>query len=365
MYDSCDACLRRAFLIAHLAPRIAGLLGQERRGRGLLGLSEEELIAATAGRHVERALAFLDAFDVASERARLMDVGTVVSCTHSSRYPGLLRDLPDPPAVLFGAGSADVLELLEDEPAVTVVGTRRASPYGTEVAYALGRGLGAAGVPVVSGLALGIDGTAHRGCLDGGGVPVAVVASGPDVVYPRRHRSLHERVRAEGLVLSELPPGTEPYRWSFPARNRIMAGLARVTLVVEAADPSGSLITAEFAKDLGRCVAAVPGRITSSVARGTNNLLKDGATPISGTEDVLDELFGVGVRRVPEARPHEGPRDPVLRAALAATESQDSVEGVAAAIGLPIPQTRAALSRLEVDGYLVRRDLGGWERTAR
>jgi DNA processing protein len=144
-----------------------------------------------------------------------------------------------------------------------------------------------------------------------------------------------------------------------------MAGLARVTLVVEAADPSGSLITAEFAKDLGRCVAAVPGRITSSVARGTNNLLKDGATPISGTEDVLDELFGVGVRRVPEARPHEGPRDPVLRAALAATESHDSVEGVAAAIGLPISQTRAALSRLEVDGYLVRRDLGGWERTAR
>ena len=186
---------------------------------------------------------------------------------------------------------------------MTVVGTRRASPYGTEVAYALGRGLGAAGVPVISGLALGIDGTAHRGCLDGGGVPVAVVASGPDVVYPRRHRSLHERVRAEGLVLSELPPGTEPYRWSFPARNRIMAGLARVTLVVEAADPSGSLITAEFAKDLGRCVAAVPGRITSSVARGTNNLLKDGATPISGTEDVLDELFGVGVRRVPEAGP--------------------------------------------------------------
>ena len=191
-------------------------------------------------------------------------------------------------------------------------------------------------MPVISGLALGIDGTAHRGCLDGGGVPVAVVASGPDVVYPRRHRSLHERVRAEGLVLSELPPGTEPYRWSFPARNRIMAGLARMTLVVEAADPSGSLITAEFAKDLGRCVAAVPGRITSSVARGTNNLLKDGATPISGTEDVLDELFGVGVRRVPEARPAHGPDDPVLQAALAAAETGDSVEAVAAAIGLPI-----------------------------
>ena len=200
-----------------------------------------------------------------------------------------------------------MLDLVAEEPAVTIVGTRRASPYGTEVAYALGRGLGASGVPVISGLALGIDGTAHRGCLDGGGVPVAVVAGGPDVVYPRRHRSLHEKVRAAGLVLSELPPGTEPYRWSFPARNRIMAGLARMTLVVEAADPSGSLITAEFAKDLGRCVAAVPGRITSTVARGTNNLLKDGATPISGTEDVLDELFGVGVRRAAPREPRPTP----------------------------------------------------------
>ena len=362
MYDSCDACLRRAFLIAHLAPRIAGLLGkQQRRGTGLLGLPEDQLIAATAGRQVERALAFLDAFEVAEKREQLLDGHAVVACLHSPRYPSLLRDLPDPPAVLFGAGSPEVLDVLDEEPAVTVVGTRRASPYGTEVAYALGRGLGAAGVLVVSGLALGIDGTAHRGCLDAGGVPVAVVASGPDVVYPRRHRSLHQRVRSEGLVLSELPPGTEPYRWSFPARNRIMAGLARVTLVVEAADPSGSLITAEFAKDLGRCVAAVPGRITSSVARGTNNLLKDGAMPVSGTEDVLDELFGVGVRRAPVAAVDTGPDDPVLRAALTATESNDSVEAVAAAIGLPFSETRAALGRLEVDGYLVRRDLGGWE----
>jgi DNA processing protein len=365
MYDSCDACLRRAFLIAHLAPRIAGLLGHERRAHGLLALPEDELIAATAGRHVERALAFLDDFDVSGERERLVRAEAVVACGHSHRYPPLLHDLPDPPAVLFGSGSADVLTTLSAEPAVTVVGTRRASPYGTEVAYALGRGLGATGVPVISGLALGIDGTAHRGCLDGGGLPVAVVASGPDVVYPRRHRSLHERVRASGLVLSELPPGTEPFRWSFPARNRIMASLARLTLVVEAADPSGSLITAEFAKDLGRCVAAVPGRITSSVARGTNNLLKDGATPVSGTEDVLDELFGVGVRQLPDSEPDTGPDDPVLSAVLAATDSHDSVESVAVAIGRPTSEIRAALGRLEIDGYIVRRDLGGWERTAR
>ena len=166
-------------------------------------------------------------------------------------------------------------------------------------------------------------------------------------------------------MLSELPPGTEPYRWSFPARNRIMAGLARVTLVVEAADPSGSLITAEFAKDLGRCVAAVPGRITSSVARGTNNLLKDGATPISGTEDVLDELFGVGVRRVPEAaRPTDRTirvLRPPWRPPRATTRSRRWRPPSACPSPGPAPRWAAWRST----GYLVRRDLGGWERTAR
>ena len=364
--DSCDACLRRAFLIAHLAPRIAGLLGSgDRCARGLLGIAEDDLIAAAAGRQVERALAFLDALDVHAERDRLAQGGFLVACVHSPRYPPLLHDLADPPAVLFGVGRPAALSSLAAEPVVTMVGTRRASPYGTEVAYALGRGLGASGVPVVSGLALGIDGTAHRGCLDAGGLPVAVVASGPDVVYPRRHRSLYERVRDAGAVLSELPPGSEPYRWSFPARNRIMAGLARMTVVVEAADPSGSLITAEFAKDLGRCVAAVPGRITSSLARGTNNLLKDGATPIGGTEDVLDELFGVGVRSGPCVQAERpAPADPQLQAVLGAAEACDSVQAIALATALPVAEVRAVLGRLEADGYLVRRDLGGWERAA-
>jgi len=367
MYESCDGCLRRALLVAFLAPRIAGLLGRGgRQANGLLGLPEKDLIAAVAGRRLAETEAFLDALDVASERSRLTDAGVHAACVHSPRYPPLLHELSDPPAVLFGTGRADALALVAEEPAVTVVGTRRASPYGTEVAYALGRGLGASGVPVVSGLALGIDGTAHRGCLDGAGVPVAVVASGPDVVYPRRHRSLYERVRETGIVLSELPPGTEPYRWSFPARNRIMAGLARMTLVVEAADPSGSLITAEFAKDLGRCVAAVPGRVTSIVARGTNNLLKDGATPIGATEDILDELFGVGVRPPPELRQEaREPSSPMLQSVLEAAAAHDSVEAVAGATGRDIAETRAALGRLEADGHLVRRDLGGWERAAR
>jgi DNA processing protein len=364
--DTCNSCLRRAFLIAHLAPRIAGLLGgRARRGSGLLALPEDELLAAAAGHGVEEALAFLEALDADHERGRLAAGGFTGLCTHAAAYPPLLRELSDPPAVLFALGRDDGFDLLRDEPAVAVVGTRAASPYGTEVAYAIGRGLGASGVPVVSGLALGIDGTAHRGCLDGHGVPVAVVACGPNVVYPRRHRGLHERVRAAGLVLSELPPGTEPYRWSFPARNRIMAGLARMTLVVEAADPSGSLITADFAKDLGRCVAAVPGRVTSRVATGTNNLLKDGAAAIRGTEDVLDELFGVGVRVAPEPTTSAAePDDPLLRAVLQAADTGASVEAIARVTGRTAAATRAALGRLEAEGYLVRRDLGGWERAA-
>jgi DNA processing protein len=364
--DACDHCLRRAYLVAHLAPRIAGLLERPApRVAGLLGLAEHELVAAAGGGRVEEALAFLHSFDPVATRHALEARGVVVACRHAKAYPPLLLELDDPPAVLFGSGSISALAALQEEPAVAVVGTRRPSPYGTEVAHVLGRGLGTAGLPVVSGLAIGIDGTAHRGCLDGGGLPIAVLACGPDVVYPRRHRRLHERVRDEGIVLSELPPGTRPFRWSFPARNRIMAGLARMTLVVEAADPSGSLITADFARDIGRAVAAVPGRVTSSVARGTNGLLKDGAVPITTTEDVLDELFGAGMRSAPpppEAR--REPADPELQAVLDAAERSTSVDAIAGQLGLAAAGVRAALGRLEAEGYLVRRDLGGWERAA-
>jgi DNA processing protein len=362
---ACDPCLRRALLIAALAPRIAGLLDRPRaRVAGLLALSEADLLAAVAGPQAARIEEELDALDLASERARFDDAGVLALCPHSPAYPSPLLELGDPPAVLFGLGRPETLEALRQEPAVAIVGTRNPSPYGTEVGYSLGRGLGAAGVPVVSGLALGIDATAHRGCLDGEGLPVAVLACGPDVVYPRRHRRLHERVRESGLVLSELPPGTQPFRWSFPARNRIMAGLARMTVVVEAADPSGSLITTDFARDLGRSVAAVPGRVTSRVARGTNGLLRDGAVPITRAEDVLDELFGAGMRPLPHAEePLPDPGDARLARVLEVAERLGSVGAIADATGLSSAETRAALGGLEAKGYLARRDLGGWERT--
>ena len=157
MIDACDSCLRRSFLIAHLAPRIAGLLAErrERRVAGLLSLPEDELLAAAAGRRVRRALAYLDSFDADARRDELAGPRSIAVCMHSVAYPQPLLQLDDPPTVLFGVGRVEALETLREEPAVAVVGSRRASPYGTEVAYALGRGLGASGVPVVSGLALG------------------------------------------------------------------------------------------------------------------------------------------------------------------------------------------------------------------
>jgi DNA processing protein len=363
--SSCDACVRRALLVALLAGRIAGLLDRPRtRVRGLLALPEPELLAAVAAERAGAVGEQLDNHDLNADRIAWEEAGVSAICRHSPSYPPLLTELTDPPAVLFVAGRLETLAALAKEAAVAIVGTRNPSPYGIEVAHSLGRGLGACGLPVVSGLALGIDATAHRGCLEGGGIPVAVLACGPDVIYPRKHRGLHRQVLERGIVLAELPPGTQPYRWSFPARNRIMAGLARMTIVVEAADPSGSLITSDFARDLGRSVAAVPGHVTSRVARGANALLRDGAVPITAPQDVLDELFGAGMRRMPSTlEAHaEDPDDPLLRRVLEATERHTGVASIVTETHASAAEVRAALGRLEADGYIVRRDLGGWER---
>jgi DNA processing protein len=366
LIDACDGCLRRARLLTHLAPRIAGLLDRpSRRPRGLLALSDQRLIAAVLGGHDAEVRGWLEAFDAGAEREGLAAAGASAACAHSSVYPGVLSALTDPPALLFACGDLGSLASLDDRPAVALVGTRRASPYGLEMAHRLGRELGAAGVPVVSGLALGVDAAAHRGSLDGGGAPIAVLAGGPETPYPRRNRGLYARVRETGVVVSEMPPGQRPFRWSFPARNRIMAGLAAMTVVVEAAEPSGSLITAEFARDLGRGVGAVPGRVTSRVAAGSNRLLQDGAALVMRAEDVLDELYGVGSRPAPPpppARPE--PAELPLRAVLAAVEAGESATGIARAAGMGAGEVRAALGRLEAEGFVVRDALGAYERRA-
>jgi DNA processing protein len=286
-------------------------------------------------------------------------------------YPGCLTDL-DPPErpVLHVAGSRSAIGALDTEAVVTIVGARRASGYGLRVAERLGRDLALAGVTVVSGMARGIDSAAHRGALLGGGRTVAVLANGPDVVYPPMNQDLYGRILDSGAVISEHPPGTRARRHHFPARNRIMAALGRVVVIVEGAQPSGSLITADVAAKLGRTVGAVPGQLGVRVAEGTNDLIKDGAHLIRDARDVLDLLFGVGVapvrtrlERAPLPRPGPAMEGP-LRAVLDLVGSgAATVDRVAADGGLAPRDAAVALARLERLGYVVADALGAYSLT--
>ena len=361
MSGACDACLRRGYLIGLLSARIAGLVGRpgRRKPSELLALDDGALAEAVGGEGRAEALAFLGRFEPRRARADLRHAGVAAVCQHHAGYPGALEALDDQPAVLFCRGRVELLASVDEEPAVTVVGTRDATPYAIDVAHDIGRGLGVAGITTISGMALGVDGAAHRGALGVRGATIAVLAGGPDVPYPRRHRDLHRQIGESGLIVAELPPGQRPYRWSFPARNRLMAALGRMTVVVEAGEGSGTLITADFAQDLGRTLGAVPGRVSTRAALGSNRLLRDGAAVVRDASDVLDELFGAGVTAMPK-RP-EPEIDPVERRLLDAVESNLDVEEISAFAGLPVGEVRAVLARLETRG-LVRRDgLFGWE----
>jgi len=258
--------------------------------------------------------------------------------------PELLRQIHDPPRTLFlrGSASADVLE----QAAVAVVGARACSPYGSQVARMLGRELAAAGLVVVSGLARGVDGEAHRGALEAGGITVAVLGCGIDRDYPAAHAELARRICERGLVVSEYEPGVEPAPWRFPARNRIIAGLAAATVIVEARERSGALITADFALEDGREVFAVPGEITSILATGTNRLLGQGATPLTSAEDVL-ELFGLAASQPPSAPPLGADAAAVVERL---TEGAASADELARATGLAPGPLAAALTELELAG---------------
>jgi DNA processing protein len=243
---------------------------------------------------------------------------------------------------------------------VTVVGARRATAYGREIARQLGAQLAAAGFAVVSGLAWGIDGAAHQGAVETG-LTVAVLGCGAAVPYPRHHTTLYERVRERGLVVSELPPHTAPWRWAFPARNRIMAGLGAMTVVVEAADHSGSLITADLATDLGREVGAVPGPVGSRMSAGTNDLIADGARLVRSADDVLEALIGPGGRR----ELCGPPLDDGLAEVLARVEAGDSEpDAIALVLSCGADRALASLARLELLGYLQRSFSGSYARTA-
>jgi DNA processing protein len=267
----------------------------------------------------------------------------------SPGYPPLLAELHDPPSRLHLRGSpAEILS----RPAVAVVGARSCSPYGGQVARELARDLAAAGVVVVSGLARGIDGEAHRGALAGGGLTVAVLGCGIDRDYPCAHAELARRIVASGLVVSEYPEGVEPAPWRFPARNRIIAALAAATVVVEARERSGALITADFALELGREVFAVPGEITSALSRGTNDLIRQGATPLLAADDVL-EVLGAE-RPVPVAPAGLSPEAKAVLAFLGRAAA--SLDEISRGTGVGSAEVAVALTELELAGLVAQGD---------
>lgn len=275
-------------------------------------------------------------------------------------YPSALVEDLEPPAILFAQGSMEALE----GPCVAVVGTRRCTGTGGGMARELGRELAAAGVHVVSGLALGIDGAAHRGALDalaghpGAAPPVGVVGSGLDVPYPSRHRDLWAAVAAAGLLLSETPLGLRPAAWRFPARNRLIAALAHVVVVVESHSVGGSLHTVHEAIQRDVEVMAVPGSVRNPAAAGTNQLLAEGATPVRDVDDVLVALgLQRGRRRTgPERRPAPSPAGAVVLEAF--SWEPVTFEHLAVRTGLDLPALAVALEQLVAGGWVLSE--GGW-----
>jgi DNA processing protein len=360
---ACVECLRRAWLLALLGPYLektaTGSVG--RRSPELLRLCNEDLVEVVAPKVKRKLLDRVEGLGGDRLAKRLDAARCWALCRHDDRYPPGLRDAADAPWALIGRGDRALLGGLEPHEAVTIVGSRRATSYGREVARELAHEVSTAGLVVVSGLAFGIDACAHRGALDAGGRTLAVLGCGPDTPYPAAHRSLWRRVAETNAVVSELPPGSTPWRWTFPARNRIMAALAGMTVVVEAAARSGSLITADLAAELGRDLGAVPGPVTSRASAGPNELLAGGACVVRDGQDVLDAMLGVGVRRLEHTGP---PLDPHLAAALTAVESgATSADALAAAAELPAARASAALARLELLGYLAATPVGTFTRT--
>lgn len=311
-----------------------------------------EIRARRAGTDVDHE--WIDRIDPDGVLAAVAATGAAFLAPHDPDYPRELEDLQhDPPGWLFVRGKP----LRGRAFRVAVVGSRRCSALGREVAHDIGRRLAGAGVAVVSGAASGIDGAAHRGALDAPGPTVAVLGSGVDVAYPRGNRDLIERIASSSTVVSEYPPGSPAVPQHFPARNRIIAALARALVVVEGVARSGSRISVDHALDLGRDVFAVPGPVTSPLAETPLAFIREGATLIRGADDLLADL-GVG-KRLAAATPPDLPDD--QRRVLEAIDGPCLPDVVARQAGLSIPDAVTALLQLELRG-LVRGSGGRYER---
>lgn len=287
--------------------------------------------------------------------------------TGDVRYPTALAAIHDPPPELYIRGDVDALRA----PSVAIVGSRAASPYALEVARRLGADLARRHITVVSGMARGVDSAAHRGALEAGGITIAVFGCGVDVIYPHEHRGLAERILDRGALVSEFPAGTPPRREHFPQRNRIISGLSLAVVVVEAAEGSGSLITAEFALEQGRTVLAVPGNVLGGRNFGAHALLRDGAKLVECADDILEELppylsqpgLGIGDSGLAQNESRKvkpASQDPVLRA-MDEGDAYD-LDEIAERSGVDRMRLLPRLLELELAGALRRVDGGRFVR---
>lgn len=301
-------------------------------------------------RTLEKLLEARQALDPGAELARLAPLGARALTWDDPDYPVLLREIPAAPPVLYLRG-----ELVPaDELAVAIVGTRRITPYGEAVTRQLVSDLVAAGVTIVSGLALGVDAVAHETALTMGGRTIAVLGSGVDRLYPARNRGLARRILTQGAIVSDYALGVPPEAANFPPRNRIISGLSRATVVIEADEASGALITSAFAIEQGREVLAVPGSILAPSSRGTNRLIRDGAQPVLGVDDILqaiDLANALPQREVRAALPAD-PTEARLLAHLSAEPCH--VDELGRAVEMAASELSSALTILELKG-LVRR----------
>jgi DNA processing protein len=269
-------------------------------------------------------------------------------------YPTLLLETADPPVLLYAHGRIDLLNAA----AIAIVGSRNPTAQGSDNARAFARHLAQAGLVVVSGLALGIDSAAHEGALDGEGATIAVMGTGADRIYPARHRALAHRIVERGLLLSEFEIGMPPLAENFPQRNRIIAGLARGTLVVEAALPSGSLSTARAAVEAGREVFAIPGSIHSPQSRGCHSLIKQGAKLVESAQDITSELrWGTSIAA---GLLDDSAHEPALLRALG--HEPATLDALGARTGLPAAELNAQLLELELEGRVARLPGGLFQR---
>lgn len=311
--------------------------------------------AGLNGKTVEALVQVRSSVDLESIWQRLENQGISVLTWEDKNYPRRLREIDQPPPVLYVRGGL----LLEDEWAVAVVGTRRVTPYGRQIAEKVATTLAQSGVTVVSGLAHGVDAIAHQAALNAGGRTVAVLGCGVDRIYPPDHRRLAERMLEHGALLSDYAPGTPPEARNFPPRNRIISGLSMAVVVVEAGDRSGALITAEFAAEQGREVFAVPGNINAPQSAGANRLIQQGAHPLLDVRDILDSLDLDLVTEQQTAR-KALPAD-TLEAKLLSLLSQQPmhVDEIRNQADMPIEKISAALTIMELKG--LARQVGGMQ----